>query len=64
MVSEKALNEFKKIWKEEFGEDIPDKIALERAIQILTLFEVIYRPLKKEWVLKDNAGNTDLESMS
>lgn len=50
MLSDKALNEFKKIWKEEFGEDISDEKAAEEGINLLTMFDAIYRPLKKEWV--------------
>jgi hypothetical protein len=50
MVSEKALQEFKKIWQEEFGEDISDEKALEEATALLTMFDAIYRPIRKEWV--------------
>ena len=50
MVSEKALQEFKNIWTEEFGEEITDEKALEEAVSLLTLFDAIYRPIKKEWV--------------
>lgn len=50
MLSKQALDEFKAIWKAEFGEDIPDDIATEEAINLLTMFNAIYRPIKKEWV--------------
>lgn len=50
MLSDKALQEFKKIWKEEFGEDISDEKAAEEGINLLTMFDAIYRPIKKEWV--------------
>ncbi len=49
MVSEKALQEFKNIWREEFGEDISDKKALEEATALLTMFDAIYRPIPKTW---------------
>ena len=49
MVSEKALREFKTIWREEFGEDISDEKALEEATALLTMFDAIYRPIRKEW---------------
>ena len=49
MLSDKALKEFKKIWKEEFGEDISDEKAAEQGINLLTMFDAIYRPIKKEW---------------
>ena len=50
MLSKQALDEFKVIWKQEFGEDIPDDLATEEAINLLTMFNAIYRPIKKEWV--------------
>lgn len=50
MLSKQALDEFKAIWRAEFGEDVPDDIATEEAINLLTMFNAIYRPIKKEWV--------------
>lgn len=52
MISKEALEKFKKIWKEQFNEDISDEKAMEQAIKLLTLFDAVYRPIKKEW-LKD-----------
>jgi hypothetical protein len=52
MLSDKALKEFKQIWKEEIGEDISDDLAVENATQLLTFFDAVYRPIKKEWVKK------------
>jgi hypothetical protein len=60
MVSEKALQEFKTIWREEFGEDISDEKALEEATALLTMFDAIYRPIRKEWAEefeKDHQAN-------
>jgi hypothetical protein len=56
MISKEALDEFKTIWKEEFNEDIPDDVALKEATNLLTLMNVVYRPIKKEW-LKDPLSN-------
>jgi len=50
MISQAALQEFKKIWAEEFGEEISDEQATELGINLLTLFNYIYRPIKKEWL--------------
>ena len=50
MISDKALREFKEIWKEEIGEEISDESAMGEATQLLTLFDAIYQPIKKEWV--------------
>ncbi len=50
MISQWALKEFKTIWKEEYGNDIPDDFALEMAVNLLTLMNTIYRPIKEEWL--------------
>lgn len=49
MIPAEELKQFKEIWKEEFNEDISDEKALEEAITLLTLFDAIYRPIKKDW---------------
>ena len=50
MISDTALKEFQAIWREEFQEEISDEAAMVEATQLLTLFDAIYRPIKKEWV--------------
>ncbi len=45
MISKEALEEFKKIYKDKFKEDISDDEALEMAQRVLTFFSLIYRPL-------------------
>lgn len=49
MISDAALNEFQEIWRDEIGTEISDEQAMEEATQLLTLFDAIYRPIKKEW---------------
>ncbi len=49
-LSKEALEEFKKIWKEEFKEEIVDEKAMNEASNLLTLFNAVYRPVKKEWL--------------
>ena len=50
MISEAALQAFKKIWVEEFGEEISNEQAMELGTSLLTLFHHIYRPVKKDWL--------------
>lgn len=50
MISKKALDEYKQIYREQFGEDISDEEALDQAINLLTLMDKIYRPIKKDWL--------------
>lgn len=49
MISEQALKEFQNVWKQEFGEKISDEGAMEEALNLLTMFDAIYRPTKKAW---------------
>ena len=60
MISDAALTEFKKIWKEEFKEDISDELAMEHATKLLTLMDAVYRPIKKEW-LKELKNKDNVE---
>ncbi len=50
MISETALQDFKKMYLEEFGNEISDEKAMELGTNLLTLFHHIYRPVKKDWV--------------
>jgi hypothetical protein len=44
-LSKEAIEEFKKIYREEFHEEITDAQALEMGEGLLDLFEIIYRPI-------------------
>lgn len=48
MISKKALDEFKAIWKKEFVEEISDVYALDSATKLLTLTDIVYRQIEKE----------------
>ncbi len=56
MLSKKALDEFKAIWRKQFGEDISDEKAIEEGINLLTMMNTIYRPVKKQWADDYDAG--------
>jgi hypothetical protein len=60
MISSIALQEFKALWREEFGTEISDDQATELATNLLTVFNHSYRPVKKEWLreLLDEEGKT------
>ena len=49
MITEEALAEFKRIWLAEYGEELTDEEAIPKAIALLTLFDVIYRPIPEAW---------------
>ncbi len=44
-VTPQALEEFKRIYRKEFGEEISDDEALEMAQRVLMFFSLIYRHL-------------------
>ncbi len=46
MVSTQALNEFKQIYKEEYGIELDSQTALEKAERLLMLMRAVYRPIK------------------
>ena len=50
MLSQKALQDFQRIWQEEFGEKISDDSATEEAVNLLTLIDKTYHSIKKEWL--------------
>lgn len=50
MISETAIKEFKELYLAEFGEKISDEQAVELGTNLLSLFNKIYRPLKKSWL--------------
>lgn len=50
MISPEAIKEFRAIWVEEFGEEIPEDLAVEEGLNLLTIFDVIYHPIKQEWL--------------
>jgi len=53
MISKQALEEFKEIWrKENPGQNIDDKTAMDQAVALLTLMDTVYKPVKKEWLEK------------
>ena len=57
MLSEKAVSEFYNLYLKEFGEELSDTEALELGINLLTFFNHIYHPVKKEWlkeIVKEN----------
>lgn len=50
MISKNALEEYKIIHRQETNEVFSDEVLLDEAINLLTLFDRVYRPIKKEWL--------------
>ena len=50
MLTKHALEEYKQLHLEETGTVLPDDILANEAINLLTLFNFVYRPIKKAWL--------------
>lgn len=50
MLSKQALDEYREIYRREHGYVPSDEILAEEAIKLLTVFDCVYRPIKKEWL--------------
>ncbi len=46
-ISKEALEEFKEIYKREFGVELSDADTLDKATRLLTLMKAVYRPITK-----------------
>jgi hypothetical protein len=63
MLSTQALQEFKEIWRLEFGEEISNDFAIEEAVNLLTMFNAIYRPIKEEWLSENYERKTETKTL-
>ena len=50
MLTKHALEEYKEIHRQETGKVLPDDVLADEAINLLTLFNFVYRPIKKAWL--------------
>ena len=51
-LSEKAIKEFKEIYRRELGEEISDEKAQELGQDLISLFNIIYRPIPEGYSRK------------
>ena len=49
VLSEKAVQAFMEAVKEEYGEEISNEQATKDALNFLTIFNLVFRKIKKEW---------------
>jgi len=52
-LSKEAIEEFKEIYKREFGKTISDEKAQELGQNLISLFKIIYRPIPVDKESKD-----------
>jgi hypothetical protein len=49
MLSTQAIKDFQKIYKNAYGITLTDSEALDLASNLLSVFKVVYKPIKYEW---------------
>ena len=59
-LSRQAIDEFKAIYKEEFGQDLSDDEAQEIALRLLRFFGILGQPLPGETSAETPARSRDL----
>ena len=64
MLSKQALEEYREIHRQETGEIISDEKLVDEAINLLTLFNFVYRPIKKEWLKEYGQRTRDNSDMA
>jgi hypothetical protein len=47
-LSKEAIEEFRRIYHQEFGEEVSDRKARELGESLLSLFKMIYRPIPQD----------------
>ncbi|MDD2490320.1 MAG: hypothetical protein PHY26_03620 [Bacilli bacterium] len=50
MLSKRAIDEYKQICQEEFGQVPSEDIVIEQATALLSLINAVYRPIKHKWL--------------
>lgn len=48
-LSKEAIEEFKSIYFKQFGETISDREAIDLGESLIRFFEIIYRPIPKDY---------------
>ena len=47
-ISQKSLDEFKSLYRKQFGKDLTDVEAREKGSQLIRFLEIVYKPMTKE----------------
>ena len=64
MLTKHAFEEYKEIHRQETGTVLPDDVLANEAINLLTLFNFVYRPIKKEWLKEYGRQNKSKRGMA
>jgi len=63
MLSKEAIDEFKKLYKEHYGEELNDFVASEAANRLVRMVELVYKPIPKAWEDKYNEIKKEQEAV-
>ena len=50
MLDREDIEEFKQIWRAEYGEELSDDIAVAHATNLMTMMDKIYRRTPMKWI--------------
>lgn len=63
MLFKEAIEEFKKLYKEQYGEELNDFVASEAANRLVRMVELVYKPIPKAWEEKCNEIKKEQEAV-
>lgn len=62
-LSKEAIEEFKKLYKERYGEELNDFVASEAANRLVRMVELVYKPIPKAWEERYNEIKKEAEAV-
>jgi hypothetical protein len=63
MLPQKAIDEFKQLYKKHYGEELNDFVASEVANRLVRMMDLVYRPIPKAWEEKYNEIKKEQETV-
>ena len=63
MLSKKAVDEFKKLYRDHYGEELNDFVASEAANRLVRMVELVYKPIPKAQEEKYNEIKKETEAV-
>lgn len=61
MLPKEAVEEFKELYKEKYGEELNDFVATEAANRLVRMVELVYKPIPKDWKEQHDKINAEQE---
>ena len=64
MLSKKAVDEFKQLYKKHYGEELNDFVASEAANRLIRMMDLVYKPIPKSQEEEYNRIKNEQEAVS